>query len=188
LIEEFVARPDPNEVDEFADEEEESIEYDPEAELLDLDKSWHGIHYLLSGSDFEGEPPQAFLLNWGIELGDPDAPYGSTHAYTAAQTAEIDLVPNHHNQPAARTNDSQTTLTNPCKPSNRGSGSKSVSSARAPTVNHVPYREACRCANGLVALFLKDSASRIILAAQACALSRASCARAMRQWCVGANA
>src|SRR5687767_13290253 len=32
---------------------------------LDLDKSWHGLHYLLTGSAWEGEGPQAFLVSGG---------------------------------------------------------------------------------------------------------------------------
>jgi hypothetical protein len=34
-----------------------------EQELItcDLDKSWHGIHYLLTGSAWEGSPPLNFL-------------------------------------------------------------------------------------------------------------------------------
>src|SRR5215211_6398120 len=29
-------------------------------EEIDLDKSWHGIHYLLTKTDWEGEPPLNF--------------------------------------------------------------------------------------------------------------------------------
>jgi hypothetical protein len=34
----------------------------------DLEKSWHGIHYLLTGTAWEGDPPLNFLLAGGREL------------------------------------------------------------------------------------------------------------------------
>jgi len=55
----------------------------------DLDKAWHGLHFLLSGSAWEGEPPAAFLLNWGAGIGEVDVGYGPARALTQAQTAEI---------------------------------------------------------------------------------------------------
>jgi hypothetical protein len=59
-------------------------------ESCDLDKSWHGLHFLLSGSDWQGEPPEAFLLNWGEVIRDVDiAGYGPARAFTHAQTTEI---------------------------------------------------------------------------------------------------
>jgi hypothetical protein len=33
-----------------------------EGELVDLDKAWHGIHYLLTESDDEGNAPLDFLI------------------------------------------------------------------------------------------------------------------------------
>jgi hypothetical protein len=38
----------------------------------DLDKAWHAIHYLLTGSVWEGEAPLDFLLQGGTVLGDED--------------------------------------------------------------------------------------------------------------------
>src|SRR5262245_40469583 len=49
---------------------------EPDAESLDidrmvsLDKGWHGLHYLLTGSADESAGPLAFLLNGGQPLGD----------------------------------------------------------------------------------------------------------------------
>lgn len=34
----------------------------------DFEKSWHGMHYLLTGTDSEGEPPLNFLMGRGREL------------------------------------------------------------------------------------------------------------------------
>ena len=46
-----------------------------EGEHTYLDKSWHGIHYLLTGSDWAGEPPLNFLVSGGraVEIDDEDA-------------------------------------------------------------------------------------------------------------------
>ena len=42
----------------------------------DIDKAWHGIHYLLTGSAWGGEPPLDFLVNGGVAVGDVDVGYG----------------------------------------------------------------------------------------------------------------
>ncbi len=54
-----------------------------------LDKAWHGLHYLLTQSDWEGDPPEAFLLNWGTEIGTIDVGYGPARAFRATETNEI---------------------------------------------------------------------------------------------------
>jgi hypothetical protein len=46
-----------------------------EAALLDLDKNWHVIHYLLSRTPWEGPMPQASLMG-GSEIGTVDVGYG----------------------------------------------------------------------------------------------------------------
>jgi len=35
-----------------------------EGTRCDLEKSWHGIHYLLTGSAWEGDPPLRFPRQW----------------------------------------------------------------------------------------------------------------------------
>lgn len=44
-------------------------------EILDIDKSWHGIHFLLTGSADGGEGPLAAAVFGGEEIGD-DIGYG----------------------------------------------------------------------------------------------------------------
>ena len=44
--------------------------------VVDLDKSWHGIHYLLTGTAWEGEPPLNALVAGGRELPDPEGEWG----------------------------------------------------------------------------------------------------------------
>ena len=40
----------------------------PEAGFVDLDKAWHCLHYLLTGSAVGGEPPLDFLLQGGTAV------------------------------------------------------------------------------------------------------------------------
>jgi hypothetical protein len=58
-------------------------------EHVDLDKAWHGIHYLLTGSDWEGDPPAGFLLNWGENIGEIDVGYGPARAFTSDKVNQI---------------------------------------------------------------------------------------------------
>ncbi|MCG6157082.1 YfbM family protein [Rubinisphaera margarita] len=58
-------------------------------EICDLDKAWHGLHFLLTGLDWEGDPPAAFLLNWGTEIGNVDLGYGPARSFTPGETGQI---------------------------------------------------------------------------------------------------
>jgi hypothetical protein len=60
-----------------------------EGEIVDLDKAWHGIHYLLTGTAWEGDPPLNFLVTGGREVGDDEVGQGPARTYTAAETREI---------------------------------------------------------------------------------------------------
>lgn len=54
-----------------------------------LDKAWHGIHYLLTQSAWEGDEPLNFLLSGGSEVGDLDVGYGTPRAFTSNQVQVI---------------------------------------------------------------------------------------------------
>lgn len=60
---------DPDSVSRLLDLDDDD---DPDVAITDLDKAWHGIHYLLTGSDWEGEPPLNFLLQGGTMLAEED--------------------------------------------------------------------------------------------------------------------
>jgi Domain of unknown function (DUF1877) len=45
---------------------------DPSAGFVDLDKAWHCLHYLLTGSAQGGHPPLDFLLQGGEPVGAED--------------------------------------------------------------------------------------------------------------------
>src|SRR6478609_4045727 len=44
--------------------------------VLSLEKSWHGLHFVLTGSAWEGKPPLNFLAGGGVPVGDEDVGYG----------------------------------------------------------------------------------------------------------------
>jgi hypothetical protein len=62
---------------------------DGEGDLGDLDKSWHGIHYLLTGTADEGGAPLDFLVAGGVDVGDEDVGYGPPRAFTSEETRAI---------------------------------------------------------------------------------------------------
>ena len=54
-----------------------------------MDKAWQGIHFLLTGSDWEGDGPLPFILHGGREI-DEDLGYGPAHGFSSAEVKEID--------------------------------------------------------------------------------------------------
>ena len=62
---------------------------DGEGHLGDLDKPWHGIHYLLTGKSDESGTPLEFLVAGGTLVGDEDVGYGPPRVFTAAETRAI---------------------------------------------------------------------------------------------------
>ena len=55
----------------------------------DLEKSWHGIHYLLNGSAWEGVPPLDFLVEGGRQVGRIDPEHGPVRAFRANEARAI---------------------------------------------------------------------------------------------------
>lgn len=51
-----------------------------EDDTTDLDKAWHGLHYLFTGTAWEGEAPSGLLLNGGEQIGDVDVGMGPARA------------------------------------------------------------------------------------------------------------
>jgi hypothetical protein len=58
------------------------------AEPLNIDKSWHGIHFLLTGSAWGGKPPLFNAVLGGREFG-PDLGYGPARYLTPDQVKEV---------------------------------------------------------------------------------------------------
>lgn len=67
----------PESIQDFLEEETEEVE---------LEKAWHGLHYLLTGSAWEGDEPLCYLANGGTEIGE-DLGYGPARALSPAQVA-----------------------------------------------------------------------------------------------------
>lgn len=60
-------------------------------EELEIDKAWHGIHFLLTGSAWEAGLPLGFVVAGGTEVGD-DLGYGSARALRSQQVQQIDAA------------------------------------------------------------------------------------------------
>ncbi len=72
---------DPEAIEDFIDEESDHD--------IELDKAWHGIHYLLTKDPWEGEEPVCYLLAKGEEVGDIDVGYGPARAVSSKKVAEF---------------------------------------------------------------------------------------------------
>ena len=55
---------------------------------LDVDKAWHAIHFLLTGTAWEGEPPLNFVVTGGTEVGD-DLGYGPARGLTSEEVQSV---------------------------------------------------------------------------------------------------
>ncbi|MDJ0941039.1 MAG: YfbM family protein [Woeseiaceae bacterium] len=62
---------------------------DGDLSTLDVDKSWNGIHYLLTKSATGGEWPHNFIMDGGAVVGDIDVGYGPARAFRAGEVREI---------------------------------------------------------------------------------------------------
>lgn len=60
-------------------------DYEAEGATLDLDKSWHGLHYLFTGTDWESPLPEGFLLNAGVTLEGTDYGYGEARGCSSSE-------------------------------------------------------------------------------------------------------
>jgi Domain of unknown function (DUF1877) len=58
-------------------------------ERLALNRSWHAIHYLLTGSRIGGDGPLSFLASEGTPVGDVDVGYGPARVLTSHQVREL---------------------------------------------------------------------------------------------------
>jgi hypothetical protein len=66
----------------------QSGEREPPARSASLDKAWHGLHYLLSGSAEPVPGPLGQAVFGGTEIGD-DMGYGPARCFTVAETSDI---------------------------------------------------------------------------------------------------
>ncbi|MBI5302699.1 MAG: YfbM family protein [Chloroflexi bacterium] len=59
---------------------------------IDIDKAWHGLHYMLTKSAWEGEAPLNFLVKGGGEVGDIDVGYGPARVFTSDDVHKINAA------------------------------------------------------------------------------------------------
>lgn len=59
-----------------------------EVMATDLDKAWHGIHYLLTRTAWEGTPPLNLLAAGGRAIGDIDVGYGPARALSSREISD----------------------------------------------------------------------------------------------------
>ena len=68
----------------------ESFIYPDEDEnesCIDIGKAWHGIHFMLTGTQYDGDPPLSNVIFSGATIGD-DVGYGPARYLTATEVAE----------------------------------------------------------------------------------------------------
>jgi Domain of unknown function (DUF1877) len=81
---------DPESVQEYleSDEDADGDDEDTDARAeIDVDKAWHGIHFLLTGTAWEGEPPLGFIVRGGRELG--EVGYGPARLFSNDEVKAI---------------------------------------------------------------------------------------------------
>ncbi|MGC4119474.1 MAG: YfbM family protein [Myxococcales bacterium] len=57
--------------------------------VLDVDKAWHGLHYLLTGVAWDSPLPLGFIAAGGLEIGDEDVGYGPARSFTADEVRAL---------------------------------------------------------------------------------------------------
>jgi hypothetical protein len=65
---------------------------DADGDELDIDKAWHGIHFLLTGTAWEGSFPLNFIVSGGKEIGDVDVGYGPARALMSDDVRTLDAA------------------------------------------------------------------------------------------------
>jgi Domain of unknown function (DUF1877) len=80
-------REDPDLMSDYLGEGQAAGEFGPFADM-DVDKAWHAIHFLLTGSAWEGESPLNFIAAGGTEVGD-DLGYGPARCLDSGEVESL---------------------------------------------------------------------------------------------------
>jgi hypothetical protein len=80
-------RDEPELITDYLEEDEPPEGFGPFADF-DADKAWHAIHFLLTGTAWEGAPPLNFIVAGGTEIGD-DLGYGPARGLTSAEVRNL---------------------------------------------------------------------------------------------------
>ena len=79
-----------------------SLEPRTDGDEGDADKSWHAIHYLLTGASEGGTFPENFILEGGQLVGDEDVGYGPARLFAPAEVRQIASVLDQHSEGSLR--------------------------------------------------------------------------------------
>ena len=69
-----------------------SDESESGADHADLDKAWHTIHFVLTGSAWGGDFPLGFLVSAGVPVGEEDVGYGPARAFRSDEVRAIHVA------------------------------------------------------------------------------------------------
>jgi hypothetical protein len=58
--------------------------------VVSLEKSWHGIHFTLTGTPWECDSPLNLLAGGGVPVGDEDVGYGPARLLEPAEVSKVD--------------------------------------------------------------------------------------------------
>lgn len=83
-------RKDPSAFETFMDQESGA-----DFTNMDVDKAWHAIHFLLTGTAYEGNGPLFNVIMGGEELDDTDNGYGPARILTPAEVKEVNKALEH---------------------------------------------------------------------------------------------
>lgn len=70
--------------------EQRVYEVEKPPDHVDVDKAWHAIHFLLTGTAWEGTPPLDFIAVGGEAIGDEDVGYGPARALRSRDVVALD--------------------------------------------------------------------------------------------------
>ncbi|MBV8634154.1 MAG: YfbM family protein [Burkholderiaceae bacterium] len=59
------------------------------SEVVDIDKAWHGIHFMLTGEQYGGDGPLAQVIMGGEPIGEEDVGYGPARGLSALEVKAI---------------------------------------------------------------------------------------------------
>jgi hypothetical protein len=59
---------------------------------LSLEKSWHGLHFVLTGTDWGGDPPLNFIARGGTPVGRVDVGYGPARVLGPSEVVKLNTA------------------------------------------------------------------------------------------------
>jgi Domain of unknown function (DUF1877) len=62
---------------------------DNQDDVIDIDKAWHGIHFVLTGSQYGGEEPLVNVVMGGVPIGEEDVGMGPARGLTIAEVIAV---------------------------------------------------------------------------------------------------